>query len=566
MINKKAKLNFRILSPVLFLLLIGVTSCEKDPLISNYAECNGNTILEFSSILDMQTKYNELRAAYDAAADDQPLIDFENRNVFYSLRKKDRDMDEGLIPDDPLFEIYDYSPDDVVCTLLNAEGIVIIGDEIYIWSSGCIGYKAPYNCTNYKALEKLMSEFRDGTINDNGFQVYLNTYNIELVNLCADEFEFESNYDGHTQEGGSNRDGGCALEAGISAKIISNNNITKVVEIELTAWNINTGVNVLNAWEFKSSGTDDESQGDDTPSINGSEVKIIGGSNPSFVNQLWNQLGNGYYVGKVLIIEVDYTSLNFLDVRLLSNNVDFSCHVYDYKSIPLACPIFLNAEPLNASSGQWKFSIEGLEPGQPGGWEWDFGDGSMPVWSSNRSKTYNYNIPCCEGEKHTISVQDAEGTMPCNFPLIERITIGNPCRLSKFKDKVKLIKQPNHNNKDRKVALMHKMKKTGKIKTWGRHWSKGIKQLEVLQGGQVWFSQGGNCISEELALIMQNGSDGNPATLNKKRRVKQRNAIIAFLGGRRYCIDLSSPYTIRYTTANGFIYDYTKSSACLSVQ
>lgn len=543
--NIKDFFGLTILLTTIFLM----NSCDDDlPFLQTHTNCNNKPILTFNTIADLQSEYNGLKADYDATTDNQVLIDYENNNNFYSLRKKDSEMDDGIIPDDPLFDIFNYCDDFVFGTFLNEDGMIIINNELYIWSSSCVGYKAPFSCSNYTVLNDLIADFHSGAMTDALYQNYVNTSNISLVDLCADEFEFESNYDGYTFEGGSNRGSGCALQTGISVKILSNNNITKVAEIELEAYNINPGIPVLNTWYINN--------------ITGPEVTITGGSNPALVNQLWNQMGNGFFVGKTLRIRVDYTSLIYLDLEMYSVNTDLSCFGMAIETVDLICPILLNAEPLNVSSGQWQFSIEGLQPGQVGLWQWDFGDGTPPVFSSSTSMVHNYNIPCCGAENYTVVVQDAEQIMPCNFPLTKQVIIGNPCRLSKFRDRSpNFFLDPAHREQGRRVAFMHKIKRNGKVKSWLRHRISGEKKIEVLSGGEVWFSTGTGCNSIELSELVKNGPDSNPATLNKKRRVKQR-----YRDGTRYCIDLNNPYTIRFTTANGYTKDYTKNMACMSVQ
>ena len=135
--------------------MLFIQSCSKVPdlgTVTIHPECNANPILEYSSVADLQAEYNQLKAALDAAGDNQPLIDFETNNAFYSLRNKDEDMDNGIIPIDSTFDSWDYSSDDILQSILNEDGMVIIGNDLYMWSDGCVGFKTPFSCNNYDGL------------------------------------------------------------------------------------------------------------------------------------------------------------------------------------------------------------------------------------------------------------------------------------------------------------------------------------------------------------------------------------------------------------------------------
>ena len=161
-------------------------------------------ILEYPSIVDVQNEYNQLKTQLHATTDEQPLIDFENQKAFYSLRKKDQEMDDGIIPDDPDFDAWEYTSDEVLATLLNEEGLIIINGELYIWSDGCTGFKAPFDCNNYDGLVRMIKEFHKDVITDASYHTYLTTYGFELVNLCESTFDFGTGWESFATVSGPN--------------------------------------------------------------------------------------------------------------------------------------------------------------------------------------------------------------------------------------------------------------------------------------------------------------------------------------------------------------------------
>lgn len=527
-------------------LILFIQSCNRIPDLGTviiHPECNGHPILEYNNIADLQTEYNQLKANLDAAGDNQPLIDFENNKSFYSLRNKDQDMDDGLISIDTTFDSWDYSSDDVLQSILNEDGMVIIDNELYMWSDGCVGFKMPFSCNNYDGLIFMIKDFFAGNISNSSYHSYHNNYEFSLVDLCEEKFDFESNYEGYKVENNTGVRATCNLDAVLDVKIISNNPVTKIAEIELQAYNLTNSSYVANTWYLDSIG---------------SEVTIIGGSLPGPVNQLWNQAG-GFYVGKFLRIRVDYNTINFLDVSLTSIADDLECSPdYDRITIDLICPILLSAEPLNLDLGQWKYSITGLPSGTVGLWEWDFGDGTV-ISSSNSSEIHSFGIPCAGSRTEGVSVTDLEGTMPCNFPLSKQTKITNPCMMASFRDHGKT------RIGGKKVKYVHKIKGNGKIKSKLKHRVAG-KTINAVNGN-VHFEQGNNCTSISIGQLMASqgqsirGHDGNPASHNKKRRLKQR-----YKDGRRFYVDLNNPYTINFSTNDGYNFNYEKSSVCLQIQ
>ncbi len=528
---------------MLALFFLSYSSCERIEDIVNRPKCNNHQIMEYASLADLQAEYNQLKTDYENGGEVEELEDFENRNAFYSCRKKDYEMDEGIIADEPNFDSWLYSSDDVTCTILNPDGMVIIGQDLYVWSDGCVGFKVPFDCNNYDGLKNFILEFHAGTISDAVMDYYYQNYDISHVDLCSDEFDLESNWDGYSREGFFGKKD-CELESNISFKILSNNEQTKIMEIELTATNMNPGLDVLNTWYINNVSN---------------EVTIIGGSGANYINQLWNQAG-GFYVGEFVRLRVDYNTINYLDVLMEALNEDLGCDKLIPLNIDLLCPVQPSALPINMSTAEWFISIEGLSQGTVGLFEWNFGDGTV-ITSSNLGESHNFPLPCVGGKNYTVTISDLEGTMPCNFPLTMKVYVRNPCYSNAFRNPT-ILEQwttPKVKHNGRKVVMVQKLKANGKIKHKMKH-RKNDKRIEVLSG-DFTYEQGTNCLTTSVAGLMSNGNDGNPASHNKKRKLKQR-----YRDGTSYYMDYSSPHRVRFSTASGFQRDVSYNSACLSVQ
>ena len=154
--------------------------------------CDGKKILRFNTLQDLQQEHLNLYQHYVASnEDEQTLIDYENNHNFYSLRKKENDIDDGIIPDDPTFDELAYTFDPILETLLNEDGMIIIGERLYIWDSGCVIQSIPYSCENYNVL----LHFKVASLNNNVTQMHelFYDYKMQNINTCDDpQFDFET--------------------------------------------------------------------------------------------------------------------------------------------------------------------------------------------------------------------------------------------------------------------------------------------------------------------------------------------------------------------------------------
>lgn len=155
---------------ILIISLLLFTGCKNDDYIeeqsensglvqksggSSYTLC-GKSILKFNTLDQVQNTHRNLYNNYYTAGEDlDVLIAYEMSKGLYSLRKKEEDMDEGIIPDDPDFDTFDYTFNTIFESMLNQDGMIIIEDYLYLWSDGCVVIRVkPANCKNYEELLK----------------------------------------------------------------------------------------------------------------------------------------------------------------------------------------------------------------------------------------------------------------------------------------------------------------------------------------------------------------------------------------------------------------------------
>ena len=133
----------------LFPLMLVLRSC---PLFQEKLEpttvefCDDKSILKFSSLLALSLEHGDLCGDYyNSDEDEKVLINFENSYNHYSLRKKDNDFPDAR---DTIAGQY-YK---AFTTILNQDGMLILGEELYIYDDGCIYCTTDYSCENYKAM------------------------------------------------------------------------------------------------------------------------------------------------------------------------------------------------------------------------------------------------------------------------------------------------------------------------------------------------------------------------------------------------------------------------------
>jgi uncharacterized protein YfkK (UPF0435 family) len=154
--------------------------------------CNGKKILSFNTLADLQQEHLNLYNQYILNnEEEQVLVDYESTNDFYSLRKKEQDMDEGIIPEDPIFDETNFTFDPVFETLLNEDGMIIIGEKLYLWDSGCIIHNIPFSCSNYENLLNFYHAVKNNS-SDAMHSIFINN-NMTNINTCDDaSYDFES--------------------------------------------------------------------------------------------------------------------------------------------------------------------------------------------------------------------------------------------------------------------------------------------------------------------------------------------------------------------------------------
>ena len=117
------------------------------------------------------------------------------------------------------------------------------------------------------------------------------------------------------------------------------------------------------------------------------------------------------------------------------------------------------------------------------------------------------------------------------------------------------------------MRIVHKIKRNGKIKSKFKLRKKG-KVIDVLSGTILKKVNDDICTPVSLESLMASrsvspcGHDGDPATRNKKRKLKQR-----YKSQDRFYLDKNNPYTIRFSYPNaGYNYDYIPNKPCMSRQ
>ena len=148
--------------------------------------CDGLPIMKYTSLSEIQNAHRDLYNEYEITQDEDTLNQWEESLYFYSLRKKDEDMDNGIIPDDPNFDSWNYTSDIILETILNQDGMVIIDNYLYLWDDGCVIHRIPYNgCEDYSIMLNF-SDFAKTYDASPGAQEklsdFLNHYNITNIN------------------------------------------------------------------------------------------------------------------------------------------------------------------------------------------------------------------------------------------------------------------------------------------------------------------------------------------------------------------------------------------------
>lgn len=548
---RKHALYFALPIALAFVSCSKIDMDKKDGTFAYGHLCDQKTIMAYSDWEHLRNEHKFLYNNFISGQEEESVLEsFESSKTHYSLRKKDNEMDDGIIPDDPNFETFDYTTDEILEAILNQDGMVIVGGELYIWDDGCVIYKTKFSCKNYQVLldfrDKLKAHALNPSVNLKEDIAKLRTqYKISEINKCIDaRYDLETisednlEFNSDTIPYVNSRSSGCGYNAFIYSEILSNNSTTKKARLKLSANTIQVaGANPTFAFYL--------------PNITANnQVKIITGSIPNFVtNADWytglSSDDQGIvYPGEWMEIEVDYALINQLQVKLRSVVYPFSgnsCLSEDNITINLNCLIFISKKPLNALNGTWQFDIQGLTVLPTQQVIWDFGDGSShQVVVGQTSVVYSYTVPCAE-EDYTV-IATIEGYTGCGNPFtVDNVLVGDPCKRDKWR-KVDTFKLSGKNAK-LVIKIRDKYFNGGTasiLKNKFRWRVSGEKSIET--SGTVFKTVGSNCLPEDLSAAFGT----QPVKKNAKGRLVQK-----LDNGTHYAFDVNLPYTVTFKHTDG---------------
>ncbi|WP_452600833.1 hypothetical protein [Pontimicrobium sp. MEBiC06410] len=520
----------------------------------------GKTILKFADLGHIQNVHTNLYNQYQASGEDeQTLIDFEQAEGLYSLRQKEQDMDDGVIPNDPSFDAFDYTSDDVFAAMLNEDGMVIIGGYLYVFSDGCVAHRIPFKgkgCFAFDVLLHFNDLVKSGNATNNGsMDFYRNEAGVEDIDICGDpRYDFESiseaggkfdNDNPRTEKSGAD----CGFVANIAHDILAHDPINQTIEIRFDASSIApAGSNPLYSMLIDNLSDYDS-------------IDITNASIPTLIGIDWTTATGGAdgfaYPGEWVQILVDYSSATtapILNARLLGSVAPLSgnsCSDTDSVSIDLACPISMSMQSINATNGEWVYTIEGLEG--LSGYEivWNFGDSTTTTVNGSNSVTHAYGVPCGTNTYTiTATIQKIEGLCKTVVLSPNPVTVFDVCKRRTLSAKYKV------NYSGKKVRLKMKIKKQAsifggktKFKNVMRYRKTGTKTIS--SSGTVYLQTGNTCTPTNVASVLPSVNQSG------KKRLKQK-----VKDGNIYYADLNAPYQVQFSHSNGFNYVLTYSETC----
>jgi len=544
-----------VLKKLIFLTLISLTvfSCYEDaePLeiapgpgtsdtFSDGPICDGKKIFEFLTLDAIQNEHKILYDDFNAGdQNEEILIDYEASKNFYSLRAKDYDMDNGVIPDDPSFDPFDYTSDEILETLLNEDGMVIIGNYLYMWDDGCVIHRMPYNgCTDYSTMlsfKAFADTYSGSTAEQAQLISYRNDDKIEDINICHDyRYDFETiselNFpvdNQHPLPENNDRGTDCGYLTYIEHDVLEVDPIEDTTEIKFTA----NSIAPMGSSPIYSFYIDNSAQYE--------SITISDASIPEVIGLDWAVLGGDAYVypGEWFTVIIDYTSeetVPLLDVRLGGVVFPFSgdsCSDSDDLLLNLQCPISMSKKPINAELGEYSFVIEGLEAfGGAYSITWNFGDGSTETHYGVNNVTHQFPVPCIGASTYNVTATLSSGSQGsfCSFsPLQASITTFSPCIRLDMSEK-------------------YKVKVDGK--NVFRYRKLGTKTIDA--SGPIFLATGSGCVELDVSLLLSSVSQDG------KKRAKQKLTIDNIYG-----TDLDSPYNVTFTHSNGFSHTLTRANS-----
>src|SRR5690554_4638566 len=517
--------------------------------------CDGKPIMKFGSLDEIQNTHRDLYNEYSITQDEETLNTWEEDLSFYSLRKKDEDMDNGLIPEDPNFDSWNYTSDIILETILNEDGMVIIGEYLYIWDDGCVIYRIPYNnCSDYSTMLSF-SEFAktyDGSpLAQEKMSYFVNDKKISNIDICQDNrFDFETisaenltiknDPPRYQTKSGSE----CGFQAYISHEILSHDAVNSQISIKLKA-NFIAPI-----------GSDPQSSFYISNVSDFTSVTIVGGSIPGSQNIDWGTQGAGWaYPGKEVYIDIDYSNYNTYVPLLLVDLVGVlnpmsgnSCKDMDNLSLNLDCPISISKTPLDAKNGKWLFTLEGLGNAQNYGVTWDFGDGSSPETIMNNNTVIHTFPNPCSVETFNITAT-IEKLNLCVNTVSTSMQSWDSCKRGKMSEVYK--EKVDGKRMKLKIKIKNRWPIFGgtKIIHKFRYRKNGTKTITPT--GPIYVESGLNCTPQDISSIISSESQ------NGKKRLKQR-----FISNNKYKIDLETPYSVKFSHSNGFNHTLTFIDTC----
>lgn len=512
--------------------------------------CDGKKILRFNTLQDLQQEHLNLYQHYVASnEDEQTLIDYENNHNFYSLRKKENDIDDGIIPDDPTFDELAYTFDPILETLLNEDGMIIIGERLYIWDSGCVIQSIPYSCENYNVL----LHFKVASLNNNVTQMHelFYDYKMQNINTCDDpQFDFET----ISENGGrvdvrdvpqAKNKNGCGYSVVVNKELIGCDNGRNIFKISFESIEPLGSSNPLNLFYLTAAFGD----------INDLEFALqnipgqFAGIPLDFEDENYGYLlpfAGTFYMSapQTMGMQIDITLVS--TINLLTGN---SCAASDSININLTCPLSIVAEKIyfNSSTAKWSFTFPiGASCGNSvQKITWDFGDGTPPV-TAGPSIMHEFNQPCNYTEftvtasvTGTICGTDYFGDSAISYYF--KVPAGNSCNRTSYKF-------PTYKTSvdGKKMKLSARIKyRNGKsifknIFKWRKPGDKTIKSIGTVYSPTA---NNGSCVQVDISTLVP------PKTTNGKKRNKQKVKVYSINN-----INANDPYKVQFTHSSGFSY------------
>lgn len=505
--------------------------------------CDGKKILSFASLAELHQEHFNLYQQYEAGnQEEQILVDYENNHNFYSLRKKEQDMDDGIIPDDPTFDETEFTFDPILETLLNEDGMIIIDGWLYVWDSGCVIQSIPFSCSNY---ENLLTFYNAAKTNSTDLMHHIFiSKGMKNTNTCDNaNFDLES----ISENGGRviinkprmKNKNGCGYDVVLNSQLMSCDGEWNTYKVSFESIEPLNASNPLNAFFITSAfgdlaglefGTNLGSFGS-IPLTN--EDETYGYVVPYF---------DTFYVripaGDINIFSISLTST----INLFSGN---SCMSSDTVAIDNNCPFSIVAVKNNVSSSQatWTFSIPSTNDCPIGGSKvtWNFGDGT--TITAGFTVTHTYTVPCKMQYLTVTAIVDGPvcGTTNKLFTK-SNIPNGNPCMREAYKF-------PTHkgtlNGKKYKVDARIKRTASNKAVCKNKFKCRILQNKTIKSIGSIYSptANNGSCMQGDISTVVP------PKTTDGKKRNRQRVSSTV-----SYYIDAMNPYKVHFTHSNGFSY------------